>query len=42
MCLITIEFAKRLKTIKNFSDKTVEIYIRSLTMFDDYVQDLTF
>ena len=42
MCLITIEFAKRLKTIKNFSWKTVEIYIRSLTMFDDYIQDLTF
>lgn len=42
MCLIIIEFAKWLKTIKNFSDKTVEIYIRSMTMFELYVNDITF
>lgn len=42
MCLIIIEFAKRLATIKNFSEKTIEIYIRSLNLFDDYVKDLTF
>lgn len=41
MYLIVIEFAKWLKQI-NYSDSTIQNYIRTLDFFDDYVRDLTF
>ncbi len=41
MHLIVIEFAKWLKQI-NYSDSTIQNYIRTLDLFDDYVRDLTF
>lgn len=41
MYLIVIEFAKWLKQI-NYSDSTIQNYIRTLDLFDDYVRDLTF
>ena len=41
MYLIVIEFAKWLKQM-NYSDLTIQNYIRTLDLFDDYVRDLTF
>jgi hypothetical protein len=41
MYLIVIEFAKWLKQI-NYSDSTIQNYLRTLELFDDYVRDLTF
>lgn len=41
MYLIVIEFAKWLKQI-NYSDSTIQNYIRTIDLFDDYVRDLTF
>ena len=41
MYLIVIEFAKWLKQI-NYSDSTIQNYIRTLDLFDDYVCNLTF
>ena len=41
MNLITIEFAKWLENIKNFSKNTISIYIRSLTLFDAFVSGLS-
>ena len=41
MYLIVIEFAAWLKQI-NYSDCTIQNYLRTLDWFDDYVRDLTF
>jgi hypothetical protein len=41
MYLIVIEFAKWLKQM-NYSDLTIQNYIRTLDLFDDYVRGLTF
>lgn len=41
MYLIVIEFAKWLKNI-NYSDSTIQNYLRTLELFDDYVRGVTF
>lgn len=41
MCLIIIEFARWLQQI-NYSDSTIQNYLRTLELFDNYVRDLTF
>ena len=42
MYLIVIEFAKWLLSIKNFSKSTIEIYVRAVNAFDDYMREVTF
>ena len=41
MYLIIIEFARWLQQI-NYSDSTIQNYLRTLELFDNYVRDLTF
>ena len=40
--LIINEFAKWLNNTKGFSKSTIEVYIRSITLLDDYIKELTF
>ncbi|MBO7711981.1 MAG: site-specific integrase [Methanobrevibacter sp.] len=41
MCMIIIEFAKRLATNRGFSKNTISIYLRSLNFFDDFLRATT-
>ena len=41
MCLIIIEFYRLLQQI-NYYDSTIQNYLRTLELFDNYVRDLTF
>jgi site-specific recombinase XerD len=42
MSLIVKEFASWLKVARNFSDLTIDTYVRGIDRLDEYIQEITF